>query len=114
LAALRDQAGSPYQRLEQVLDAYALICHNRNAHGAELAAMLHQREHVAELEQRLVDLVRDLVAESAAIGAVRADVAPAELARFCIHALAAAGGLPTKTAVRRLVAVTLSGLRPSS
>jgi hypothetical protein len=30
-----------------------------------------------------------------------------------LHAMAAAGGLPSKAAVRRLVAVTLAGLRPS-
>ncbi len=34
------------------------------------------------------------------------------LASYCLHALKAAHGLPSKAAVRRLVAVTLSGLRP--
>jgi len=37
-----------------------------------------------------------------------------ELARYCVHALAAASGLPSKAAVRRLVMVTLAGLRPQS
>lgn len=30
----------------------------------------------------------------------------------CLHALTAASSLPSKAAVRRLVAVTLAGLRP--
>ena len=35
-----------------------------------------------------------------------------ELAGYCIHTLTAASDLSTKAAVRRLVAVTLDGLRP--
>ena len=45
-------------------------------------------------------------------GDVRDDVAPDELASYCLHALAAAGDLPSEDAGRRLVAVTLAGLRP--
>lgn len=45
-------------------------------------------------------------------GDVRDDVAPAELASYCVHALATASSLPSKAAVRRLVKVTLAGLRP--
>jgi hypothetical protein len=35
-----------------------------------------------------------------------------ELASYCLHALTAAGTLPSKAAVRRLVTVTLAGLHP--
>jgi hypothetical protein len=45
-------------------------------------------------------------------GDVRDDIAPAELAAYCMHALAAAGTLRTAAAVGRLVTVTLAGLRP--
>ena len=45
-------------------------------------------------------------------GDVRDGAAPDELASGCVHALTAAT-LPFKTAVRRLVAVTLAGLRPA-
>ena len=38
--------------------------------------------------------------------------APGELAGYCLHALTAAGSLPSEAAVRRLLAVTMSGLRP--
>jgi hypothetical protein len=43
---------------------------------------------------------------------VRGDVASGELAEYCLHALSAAAGLPSKAAVSRLVSVTLAGLRP--
>jgi len=35
-----------------------------------------------------------------------------ELASYCVHALAGAGAQRSKAAVRRLVSVTLGGLRP--
>jgi AcrR family transcriptional regulator len=110
LAELRDQAGDARQRLEAVLEAYALIKHKR--HATELAALLHRDEHVAQAQQHLVDIIRDLLTEGAHTGDLRADIAPEELASYCLHALAAAGSLPTEAAVRRLVTVTLAGLRP--
>jgi AcrR family transcriptional regulator len=113
LAELRDQAGDAAERLEAVLEAYALIQHElRLAHGTELVALLHQASHVARAQQHLRDFIRDLLTESAQAGDLRDDVAPDELASYCLHALAAASSLPSKAAVRRLVAVTLSGLRP--
>lgn len=104
------QAGSPGERLEAVLQAFALMSHEH--HGSELAALLHRGEHVAQAQLHLRNFMRDLLAEGAATGDVRKDVAPAELAAYCLHALAAANGMPSKAAVRRLVAVTLAGLRP--
>ncbi len=110
LAEARDQAGDAGKRLEAVLEAYALIQHEH--HDTELATLLHRGEHVARAQQHLSDLVRDLVTEGARAGDLRDDVAPDELASYCLHALTAAGALPSKAAVRRLVAVTLAGLRP--
>jgi len=112
LAELRDQAGDAGERLKAVLEAYALISHHREHHGTELAALLHRGEHVARAQQQLIELIRDLLTEVAATGDVRDDVAPAELASYCLHALTAASSLPSKAAVRRLVTVTLAGLRP--
>lgn len=57
-------------------------------------------------------MIRDLLAEGARIGKLRDDVAPDELASYCLHALAAASSLPSKAAVRRLVSVILAGLQP--
>jgi AcrR family transcriptional regulator len=110
LAAVRDQAGDAGERLEAVLTAYALISHHH--HGTELAALLHRGEHVARAQQHLRDFIRDLLTEGAQTGALRGDVAPDELATYCLHALTAASGLPSKAAVHRLVTVTLAGLRP--
>ena len=64
--------------------------------------------------EQLGDLVRDLLAEATAAGDIRDDVAAEELACYCLHALTAASSLPTKAAVRRLVTITLAGLRPRS
>jgi len=112
LAELRDHAGDAGERLEAVLEAYALISHHREHHGTELAALLHRGEHVARAQQQLIELIRDLLIEVAEAGDVRDDVAPDELASYCLHALTAASSLPSKAAVRRLVTVTLAGLRP--
>ncbi len=114
LAEVRDQAGDPGKRLAAVLESYALIAHQSHGHhDNELAAFLHRDEQVGRAEQRLRDMVRDLVAEGATTGDLRSDVAPEELANYCLHALAAASSLPSKAAVRRLVTVTLGGLRPA-
>ncbi len=112
MAEVRDQAGDAGERLEAVLKAYAFISYHREHHGTELAALLHRGEHVARAQQQLVDLIRDLLTEVAKTGDVRDDVAPGELASYCLHALTAASGLPSKAAVRRLVKVTMAGLRP--
>ena len=113
LAVLRDQAGGAAERLEAVLEAYALISYHREHHGTELAALLHRGEHVARAQQQqLRDMIRNLLIEAAETGHVRDDVVPNELASYCLHALTAASSLPSEAAVRRLVTVTLAGLRP--
>ena len=109
LAALRDEASDPMSALEAVLEAYAFISHQHQ--GSELAALVHRGAHVARAEHRLGKLVRDIVVQAAHAGAVRDDVSPEELAQYCLHALTAASQLSSKAAVRRLVAVTLGGLK---
>jgi AcrR family transcriptional regulator len=112
LAELRDQTGDAGQRLNAVLEAYALISHDTHGHhDSELAAILHRDEQVTRAQHQLRDMIRDLLTEAVAAGEVRNDVAPDELASYCLHALAAAGSLPSKAAVQRLVRVTLAGLR---
>jgi len=144
LAEARDRSTDPGERLEAVLDAYAVGTyerfrghrpgakhsghrdaekHAREHHGGaahpherrsgDVAALVHRSEHVAGVEQRLLDLMRDVIKEAAKAGRARNDVPPDELARFCIDALAAARDLPSRAAVGRLVAVTLAGLRPA-
>jgi AcrR family transcriptional regulator len=115
LAELRDQAGDAGQRLQAVLEAYALISHDRFSHqhpGPEVAALLHRGPHLTHAQRQVHDLIKELLTEVAAAGELRDDVAPDELASYCVHALGAASSLPSKAAVRRLVTVTLAGLRP--
>jgi hypothetical protein len=113
-AEVRDQAGNASERLLAVLEAYALISHESHGHhDTELAAFLHQDQHVARARRQVRNLIRDLLVEAAGTGSVRDDVAPDELAIYCVHALRAASSLPSKAAVRRLITVTLAGLRPT-
>jgi hypothetical protein len=58
-------------------------------------------------------LVADMVADGAKSGELRDDVIPDELATYCLHAATAATILTSKAAVKSLIDVTLSGLRPS-
>jgi AcrR family transcriptional regulator len=111
LAEIRDPSQSPWDQLHAVLEAYGLLAHGHD--GSEVAAGLHRLGHVNRAQRQLQDFIRDLLADGARRGDVRADVAPDELAAYCLHALGAAGTLRSKAAVRRLVAVTLSGLRPA-
>jgi AcrR family transcriptional regulator len=115
LAALRDQSGAAADRLEAVLAAYALITHeSRGHHDRELSAFLHRDENVPAAQHQLRDMIADLIAEGAAAGELRDDVSAGELASYCLHALAGASSLPSKAGVRRLVSVTLAGLRSAS
>ncbi|MEX2459338.1 MAG: helix-turn-helix domain-containing protein [Actinomycetota bacterium] len=113
LADVRDRARHAGDQLEAVLEAFALISHeSRRHHDTELAAFLHGEDQVVRAEHQLRDMLRELLAAGAKTGDVRDDVAADELASYCLHALTAAGSLPSRAAVRRLVAVTLAGLRP--
>jgi hypothetical protein len=110
LAEARDQAGDDAgNRLEAVLEAYALICHERHAtashdhQGTDLTALLHRGAAARPL-------IRDLLIEGVQTGDVRDDVAPDDLASYCLHALTAAGSLTSRAEVRGLVTVTLAGL----
>jgi len=116
LVELRDHAGDARARLEAVLEAYALLSHDtaHQHHGTELSALVHEGQHVARARHELNQFLQDLLAEAAKTGDARADVSPEELANYCLHSIAASGSLPSKAAVRRLVMVTLAGLRPPS
>jgi AcrR family transcriptional regulator len=102
--------GSAGERLKAVLESYALNAHRHQ--DSELAARLHWGGHVARAHQHLREFIRELLVEGAEAGSVRRDVAPEELAGYCLHALTAAGDLPSEAAVRRLVGVVVDGLRP--
>jgi AcrR family transcriptional regulator len=113
LAQLRDQAGNPIEALKVVLHALATHLHERakNHGGADLVALVHQDQHVKGIEQQLHRFLRDVIAEAATAGYARTDIPAEELARYCLHALSAAGDSPSTLAVGRLIEVTLTGLR---
>ena len=99
LARIRDQPGGPGQRLEAVLQAYALMTRQR-PHGTDLSALLHRGEHIDRAHRQLTRLVEDLLADAAKAGDVRDDIAPGELAAYYLHALAAASSLRSEAAAR--------------
>lgn len=110
LTRLAQRPGPAHERLRAVLETFAFITADR--HGSELAALVHRGPHVERAQSHLTGFVRDLIAEAAAAGDVRTDVAAAELATYCLHAVSAAGSLQSKAAVHRLVTVILTGLGP--
>ena len=100
------------QRLEATLMGYARICYFRARHGAaDVGALVHQGAAVSDAETKLKKLFGDLLAECQTAGGVRDDISTDELAAYCLHALSAAGSLPSEAAMKRLVAVTVSALR---
>ena len=114
LAEVRDRTDGSAARLEAVLETYARLAHGSPGHhDAELASVLHRDEQVSRAEHLLRGMVRDLIIDAVATGDVRDDITPDELVNYCLHAIAGANSLSSKAAVRRLVAVTLAGLRPT-
>jgi AcrR family transcriptional regulator len=112
LIQLRDADQSPDTRLRAVLERYALLQHKQEPHaGSDIAAQLHGSEHVAQAHGQLQQLIRQLMVDAAATGSVRQDPSPGELANYCLHALGGATRLRSVAAVRRLVDLTLAGLR---
>lgn len=111
LAEIAGRADGAAARLNAVLSAYADLS-GHQGHGSDMTALLHKGEHVERAHAHLADFVTGLIREAVAGGVVRSDIPPGELAAYCLHALAAAAGLPAKAARDRLVRVTLSGLQP--
>jgi AcrR family transcriptional regulator len=104
------EAADPGGRLEEVLRRYATITRH-SSDGSDLAALLHQGEHVIRAQAHLVEFVTTLISEAAERGEARDDIPAAELAAYCLHALTAAVTVPSDAALDRLIAVTMAGLR---
>jgi len=114
LAEARDQSGgSAGQRLQAVLEQYALMTYRTRRHGdTEIVAFLHQDEHLVHARRQLHDLISQLIVDGIRSSEVRGDMTPDELAIYCLHALGGSSSLPSEAAVRRLVSLTMTGLRP--
>jgi AcrR family transcriptional regulator len=113
LAEVRDRTNDAAERLEAVLEAYALLSRHARGHGdAGFVELLHRDEQIGRAQRQVHEMIRDLLTAAVRVGDVRDDVPPDELASYCVHAIAGAGGQRSKAAVHRLVAVTMAGLRP--
>ncbi|MGY4541867.1 AcrR family transcriptional regulator [Arthrobacter sp. UYNi723] len=110
LSQVRNRAVGPGQQLESVLEAYAFLSHS--GPGTAEFVRLHQGAHVGLAQQHLRGFLADLLRQGAEAGRFRQDVAPDELAAFCLHALEAASALTSRDAVLRLVKVTMTALQP--
>jgi AcrR family transcriptional regulator len=109
LEAARDRTGDALDRIESVLETYALLTFEH--HGKELVALLARGEHAVRANERFLGMLQALLEEGAKRRLLRDDVPPPELASYCVHALSGAVALRSRAAVRRLVAVTMAGLR---
>ncbi|GAA3390403.1 TetR/AcrR family transcriptional regulator [Cryptosporangium minutisporangium] len=110
--------GDPDERLQVVLRAYAELSGGPHDHGGPPApgmlVALHGGAHVREALQRLRALIAEVIAAASATGAVRDDFPTAEMADYCLHALAAARVQHSSAARDRLVTLILDGLRPTT
>ena len=105
-AAARE--GTAAKKVVAVLHAYALIVQQH--HGSQIAAAVHEGDHMHAPRAALTSFVTTLLKDAAEDGALRSDVSPRELAIYAISAVQAAQELPNAAAVGRLVATITAGL----
>jgi AcrR family transcriptional regulator len=108
----------PGDRLRTALTVYAHLSStgrdtsHHPAESVQTALALHRAPHLHHAQRHVHDLLTEVIATAAEAGMTRTDVPPAELATYCLHALAAAAASPSPSARDRLVAVTLTGMLP--
>jgi AcrR family transcriptional regulator len=111
LAEVRDRTEDPAQRLESVLEAYAMLTRHDHGHDPGFAELFHRDDRMRRAHSQVQRMIRDLVVAAAEAGQVRTDVPPEELAAFCLNAMSGTRTRNSRAAVRRLVSVTMAGLR---
>lgn len=115
LSTLSSRPGTPGEALARVLGGYARISFHRGKSAApDLQALVHSGQDNVSNTDKLRELFTTVITDAQASGEVRRDVAAAELAAYCVHALAAAGDLSAEAALDGLVRVVEAGLRPQS
>ena len=113
LEQARAAAGDPAASVVAVLTTYAGICQHRSRHGsADLAALLHQGPEIARSTDQLHRLVVEVLTSGVQAGVVRDDIPVEELVTYALHALTAAGTLPSRRAMKHLVEVVTASLQP--
>ncbi|MBT2515482.1 helix-turn-helix transcriptional regulator [Arthrobacter sp. ISL-30] len=105
LHAVKSGGGDPGRQLEQVLLIHAMMVNEH--HDSVIASVMHQGGSRGHQEAFLQDLLQ----QAADAGVIRTDMPAEELAKFCLNALSAASQAPSHAAVKRLVQLTLDGLR---
>lgn len=108
LVAARDEGHSPRERLEKMLEAFALMVYRQ--HTAELVVFLNSSEHAGCGYAQFGKMLRELIGEGARCGSFRRDVPAGELASFCTSALSAATRVGSAAAARRLAQVAVGAV----
>ncbi|WP_280264774.1 TetR/AcrR family transcriptional regulator [Nocardia wallacei] len=110
LVKARDRAGVAGERLVAVLTVLADITRHTHSHDRDLVRFLHPDEQIVHAQQQFLEVLRDLIDDGIRVGDLRDDVAADDLARYCLHALGAAGELSAEADTAQLVAVVMAGL----
>ena len=111
LEKLRAGSAPVSSRLVAVIRTYASICFQRARHSSpDVSTLVHEAPEVTDAERRLRSVFAELIAEAAFEALVRTDVGSEELAKYCLHALPAAGQAADLDQVARLVRLVLDGL----
>lgn len=114
LARLRELVDSPGEPLDRLRAACVAVTRMyADIPEDEIARRLHHGGHVLQATQHLAEILGALLQEGVERGEVRGDVPVGELVRYCLAALTAASEA-SSAAVRRLITVTLDGLRAPS
>lgn len=115
LELARDSAHSSADGLSRILHGYATIClHRGRSTVPDLHGLLHSGAEYQRGQQQLHALFVGVLREAQQSGAARTDVKAAELAEYCVNALAAAAGASSQAAVDRLVDLVQAGLSPTN
>lgn len=94
------------RQLQVVLETYALMLYDRQAHDSSPPA-LHRSAHVDHAHYYLEAFISDLIRAEVQNRTAEVSMNPADLARYCIYAMDAASSLSSRDAVPVLVDVTV-------
>jgi len=112
LQAIRSHPGTARDRLTKVLEAFAHMTRAAAQHSAaaDLVASLHAGDRLSKPETELRELLTGLIEEGVEAGDLRDDVPATELALYCLNAAAGARYAESQAAMRRMIAVAMTGL----
>ncbi|WP_026041042.1 TetR/AcrR family transcriptional regulator [Arthrobacter sp. TB 23] len=109
LEKIRSETAGTGRQLQAVLEAYALMLFDKQVHDASSPA-LHHGTHIDHAHKHLEAFIADLIRADLPDGAADVAMDPADLARYCIHAVGAANSLSSRDTVPVLVELTVSGI----